>query len=83
MFALVGLVVVAVIGIATGSWVWFGVALTVHIIASAIVLTGAFRSARAGDEADPRSQRLDREAGEVVGESPRNVETELEALKQQ
>jgi membrane protein implicated in regulation of membrane protease activity len=83
MFLLVGLVVVAVIGLATGSWLWFGVALAVHVIASAIVIPGAVRSAQTGTEADERSQALDREAGQAVRGEPRTVESELEALKRE
>jgi hypothetical protein len=83
MFVFIGLVIVAVIGMATGSWIWFGVALAAHLIASGIVLTGAFRSAQTGDEADAHSADLDRRADDAVGERPRNVETELEALKRQ
>lgn len=83
MFALAGLVVVAVIGMATGSWVFFAIALAVHALGTFVVVSGAFRSAQTGSEADARSDRLDRQAGEAVGGGPRNVETELEALKQQ
>jgi hypothetical protein len=83
MFLFIGLVIVAVVGMSTGSWLWFGVALAAHLIASAIVLTGAFRSAQTGDEADAHAQDLDHRADDAVGEGPRNVETELEALKRQ
>jgi hypothetical protein len=83
IFALIGLVVVAVIGLATGSWIWFGVALAVHLIASAVVISGSFKSAQTGEESDPRSERLDRMADNAVGDGPRNVETELEALKRE
>jgi membrane protein implicated in regulation of membrane protease activity len=83
MFLFLGLVVCAVIGLATASWWWFAVAAAVHLIGSTIVLTGAFRNARAGDAADPESRRLDRKAAEAVGDRPRNVETELEALKRE
>ena len=83
MFALVGLVVVAVVGMATGSWVWFGVALAVHLVASFFVISGSFKSARTGSETDRESEALDRRAGEAVGDRPRNVETELEALKRE
>jgi membrane protein implicated in regulation of membrane protease activity len=76
-----GLVIVAIVGMATGSWLWFGIALAVHTIASAIVIPSAFRTAQSGTEADRRSQALERRAGEAVGAGPRNVETELEALK--
>jgi membrane protein implicated in regulation of membrane protease activity len=81
MFLFIGLVVVAVVGMSTGSWLWFGIALAAHLIASTIVLTGAFRSSRTGEESDPHSEGLDRRAGEAVGDRPRNIETELEALK--
>lgn len=83
MFAFAGLVIVAVVGMSTGSWLWFGVALAAHLIASAIVLTGAFRSAQTGEESDPVSEALERKAGEAVGDGPRNIQTELEALKRQ
>lgn len=83
MFVFAGLVVCAVIGLATGSWVWFAIALAVHLIGTAIVLTGAFRSAQAGSEADEVSEQLDRRADDAVGDRPRNVETELEALKRE
>ena len=81
LFVFGGLVVVAVVGMATGSWLWFGIALAVHAIASAIVIPGAFRAVRSGSEADRHSQALDRRAGEAVGDRPRNIENELEALK--
>jgi hypothetical protein len=84
MFAFVGLVVCAVIGMATGSWIWFGVALAAHLIASAIVISSSVKSAQTGTEADPESERLDRIAGDAVADDrPRNVESELEALKRE
>jgi membrane protein implicated in regulation of membrane protease activity len=83
MFAFIGLVVVVVIGMSTGSWVWFGIALAVHLIASAIVLTGAFRAARTGGEADPRSERLEQRAQDAVGNRRVSLEDELEALKRE
>jgi membrane protein implicated in regulation of membrane protease activity len=83
MIAAIGLVIVVLIGLATGSWLWFGIVLAVHLIASAIVLTGAFRSARTGNETDPRSERLDRRAHEAVGDKPGGLEAELEALKRE
>jgi membrane protein implicated in regulation of membrane protease activity len=83
MFALLGLVIAAVIGMATGSWVWFGVAFAVHLVASFFVISSSIRTAQRGEESDPRSQRLDRMAGDAVGDRPRNVETELEGLKRE
>jgi hypothetical protein len=83
LFALMGLVLVAVIGIATGSWAWFAIALAVHLIASSFVISGSIKTARTGRAADPRSEALDRRARAAVGNRPRNVETELEALKRE
>jgi hypothetical protein len=83
MFVLAGLVIVAVVGMSTGSWVWFGIALAVHLIASFFVISGSIKSARTGTDADDRSAALDRKAGEAVGNRPRNVETEVEALKRE
>jgi hypothetical protein len=83
LLALMGLVIVAVIGIATGSWAWFAIALAVHLIASFLVISGSIKIARSGPEPDPRSQALDRRARAAVGDRPRNVETELEALKRE
>jgi hypothetical protein len=84
MFAFIGLVVVAVIGMLTASWVWFGIALAVHLIGTTIVMTGWARSAQGSEQADPESERLDRHARDAVpGDDPRNVETELEALKRE
>ena len=81
MFLFLGLVVCAVIGMLTVSWVWFAVGIVVLLIGSAVVLTSVARTARRGPATDPESERLDRVAGEAVGDGPRNVETELEALK--
>lgn len=81
MFALAGLVVCAVIGMATGSWAWFGIALAVHLIGSAIVITNAVRSAQRGSEADESSEQLDEIAARAGGPGPRNQQAELEALK--
>lgn len=83
MFVLMGLVIVAIIGLATGSWVWFAVALAVHLVGSAIVIGGSVRGAQAGSEADAKSQRLDRMADDAVGDRPRTIENELEALKRE
>jgi hypothetical protein len=83
LFVLAGLVIVAVIGMATGSWVWFGVALAAHLVASFFVISGSIRSAEAGSEADARSQQLERRAAEAVGDRPRTIENELEALKRE
>lgn len=83
MFAAVGLVVVIVAGMATGSWVVFGIALAAHLIASAIVLKGAFKGVGEGGQADRRSEQLDERAGDAVGDGPRNVESEIEALKRE
>src|SRR3954454_1384819 len=83
MFAFIGLVVVVIIGMSTGSWVWFGIALAVHLIASAIVLTGAFRSSRTGSESDEKSERLTRAGQEAAGSERPSLEDELEALKRE
>src|SRR3954454_16480515 len=81
MFVLAGLVIVAVVGMATGSWIWFGVALAAHLVASFFVISGSIKSAQTGTQADAESEALERKAGDAVGRGPRNVETELEALK--
>src|SRR6059058_101162 len=81
MFIFVGLVVVVIVGMSTGSWTWFGIALAVHLIGSAIVLTGAFRSSRAGNESDDKSERLTRAAKDAAGNDRATLEDELEALK--
>src|SRR5436190_23314347 len=83
MFALVGLVVVAVIGMATGSWVWFGIALAVHLVASFFVISGSIRSAQFGTEADSESRELERKAHEAAGGERRGEQAELEALKRE
>ena len=84
MFAFMALVVVAAIGLLTASWVWFGVALAVHLIGSTIVLRGWAKNARGSEKGDPHSEALERRAHEAVpDDQPRNVETELEALKRE
>lgn len=85
LFGLMGLVVVAVIGITTGSWGWFAVALVVHLVASSFVIWKSMRTTQTGTESDRRSRELDRRARAAVAryDEPRNVETELEALKRQ
>lgn len=84
MFVLAGLVVIAVIGMSTGSWVFFGVALAMHAIASFFVVRGAVRGAQTGSESNAESERLDDLAGEAVPDGqPRYVETEIEALKRE
>jgi hypothetical protein len=82
--ALAGLVIVVVIGMVTGSWLWFAVALAVHLIASFFVISGSIKSAQTGTMADRDSEALERKAGEAVDDDePRNVQTELEALKRE
>jgi hypothetical protein len=83
MLVLAGLVIVAVIGMATGSWVWFGIALAVHLVASFFVISGSIRSAQYGTEADPESRELERKARDAAGDGPRGQEAELEALKRE
>lgn len=84
MFVLVGLVVAAVVGMSSGSWVWFGVALAAHFVATVIVISGAVKSAREGSESNRESDRLDQLAADAVPDGqPRNVETEIEALKRE
>src|SRR4051794_8853739 len=83
MFAFVGLVIVAVIGMSSGSWVWFFMALAVHLIASFFVFRHAIGSAQTGGEADKKSERLNRIAGDAVGKEQPGVNEELEALKHQ
>jgi hypothetical protein len=80
IFLLIGLVVVAVIGMSTGSWVAFGIALGVHLVGTAIVVTGQMRRATLGTEADESSKRLATAGRDAAGtENPNHVE-ELEAL---
>ena len=83
MLALGGLVVVLIVGLATGSWVWFAVALLVHLVASAIVIWGSVRSARTGTEADSRSEELEEIAAQATRGRKRTIESELEALKRE
>jgi hypothetical protein len=83
MLVLAGLVIVAVIGMATGSWVWFGVALAVHLVASFFVISGSIRSAQFGTEADSESRELERKAHEAAGGERRGEQAELEALKRE
>jgi len=82
MLVLAGLVIVAVIGMATGSWVWFGIALAIHLVASFFVISGSIRSAQYGTEADPESRELERKAREA-GDGRRGEQAELEALKRE
>jgi membrane protein implicated in regulation of membrane protease activity len=84
MFALMaGLVIVAVIVLATASWVWFAIAFLGFLIAVGIVLTGSVRSAQSGSEADRTSRELQRKANEAVGTPHHTPEAELEALKRE
>src|SRR3954451_22832413 len=83
LFIFVGLVFVVIICMSSGSWAWFGAALAVHLIASSIVLTGAFRSARTGNESDEKSERLTRAGKEAAGNKRATLEDELEALKRE
>jgi membrane protein implicated in regulation of membrane protease activity len=76
-------VVVAVISLRTGSLVWLGIAVAALLTATVIVVWGSVRTTQTGDETDPRSEELDRRAQDAVGDRPRNVETELEALKRE
>jgi membrane protein implicated in regulation of membrane protease activity len=81
MLALLGLVIVVLIGLATGSWLWFGIALAVHLIASAIVLTGWARTAESGGAADRESEQLEEVGRRAAGTERPDPVTELEALK--
>jgi hypothetical protein len=82
--ALAGLVIVVVIGMLTASWLWFAVALAVQLVASYFVLSGSFKAAQSGSRADANSEALERKASDAVADDePRNVETELEALKRE
>jgi hypothetical protein len=83
MLLLAGLVIVAIVGMATGSWVWFGIALAVHLVGSFFVIKGSVRSAQYGTEADPESEELDRKAHEAGGGGRRDEQAELEALKRE
>ena len=83
MFVLAGLVIVAIVGMASGSWVWFGIALAVHLVASFFVISGSIRSAQYGTEADPESRKLERKAHAAAGGERRGEQAELEALKRE
>ena len=84
MFLGVALVVVVVAGLATSSWWVFGIALAVHLITSAIVLTSSARTAGRGSLESPESERLATMARNAVPEGrPDTLENELEALKRE
>jgi hypothetical protein len=83
MFVLAGLVIVAIVGMASGSWVWFGIALAVHLVASFFVISGSIRSAQYGTEADAESRDLEQKAHAAAGGERRGEQAELEALKRE
>lgn len=83
MFAATGLVIAAIVGFATESWIVFFIAVAIHAIASVVVIGGSLKATTTGPETDPHSEQLERKADAATGDGPRNVETELEALKNQ
>lgn len=84
MFIAAGLVIVIIAGLATGSWWVFGIALAVHLIATAFVLTNSARTAQSGSLEGAEAERLERHAEEAVPKGkPHTLENELEALKRE
>src|SRR4051812_4421468 len=81
MFVVMGLVVVALIGVLAASWVWFAVATAIYGVGTGVFLLGWGKNARGSQQADPESQKLDRWADEAAGDRPRAPEAEVEALK--
>src|SRR4051795_4541817 len=80
IFVLLGLVVVTVVGLATGSWAVFGIVLALHVLATVIVVTAAVCTARHGTEGDADSRALERLAAEAERDDPQHHD-ELEAPK--
>src|SRR3954453_9805940 len=82
IFVLLGLVVVTVVGLATGSWAVFGIVLALHVLATVIVVTAAVRTARHGTEGDADSRALERLAAEAERDDPQHHD-ELKPSKHQ
>ena len=81
MFGFIGLVIVAVVGLLTASWVWFAIALMIHATGTTIVLRSTARATQTGTESDAESDRLARAAKRAAGRERASLEDELEALK--